>query len=654
MRRKARTGYKHAMQAALTRLWIAVLLLGFAWPARAQEVMDYVRADRWPEAEAAVAALPDPAARKLVTYYRLLAPSGGSAAEIGRFMADSPDWPMQGTLAKRRDEALAADTDDAAVTRECDQGAALAAAGLGRCAEALATLGRTADAEGFARRAWLALPADPPREALFLTRWAPALGPAEQWQRFDRLAWSDTAAAQMARLAPADRPRATARLALRRDDVTALALVGALPPAERTEPVLVLEEARYLRRAGLDAEALKLWTDAGMAAERAAGPDRLPAFWDERNILARRRLRDGDPQGAYALAADDAQTASEQIAEAGFLAGFVALRRLDDPARARRHFQVLADGSKAAITQARAHFWLARATTDEAARREYQGAAAYPNTFYGQLAALALGDGPAGLGARIAGRQDPAWNEAQALAFAGRELARASAYLVAWGEPRRAAAFLLRLGEIAPDSADRAMAARLAAGFAMPETAIAVARRAGRDGVVLLDAGWPQPVVMPPGAGVEPALALGVIRQESSFDTTTTSQAGARGLMQLMPGTAAQVAKLIGLRTPLPSLTGDPAANIQLGTAYLRQLLDQFDGCVPLAVAAYNAGPGRVAEWLAANGDPRGSGVEMIDWIEQIPFGETRNYVQRVIENEVIYRAKRGEAGPHPLAQWLR
>jgi soluble lytic murein transglycosylase len=645
------------MRAMPTRLLIATLLLAIALPARAQDVMAYIRADRWAEAEAAVASLPDPAARKLVTYYRMLAPGAATVAEIGQFMADSPDWPMQTTLARRRDEALATETDNAAAAQACDAGAALTSAGMGRCAEAFSDLGRTGDAKRFARRAWVALPADPAREALFLTRWASALGRADQWQRFDRLAWSDTAGAaqNLVRLDPADRARATARLALRRDDVTAIAQVEALPAGEKADPVLLLEEARYLRRAGLDPEALKLWTNNGFAAERAAPPELRTAFWDERNILARHRLRDGDPAGAYALADDDAQTAPEQRADANFLAGFIALRKQDDRARARRHFQVLADISKAAITQGRAHYWLARAAdSDAAARREYAAAAAYPSTFYGQLAALALGDGPSGLAARITALHDPVWNAGEALAFAGRELARASTYLVSWGEARRAMAFLLRLNEITPDPADHSMAAKLADGFGMQETAIAIARRAGRNGVILLDAGWPQPVDVPPGAGVEPALALGIIRQESSFDTTTVSPVGALGLMQLMPDTAAQTARLIGLRGRLPSLTGDTAVNIELGTAYLRTLMAQFGGCTPLAVAGYNAGPTKVAEWLGTNGDPRGAGVDMIDWIEQIPYGETRNYVQRVIENEVIYRAKRGDAVPHPLAQWLR
>jgi soluble lytic murein transglycosylase len=145
-----------------------------------------------------------------------------------------------------------------------------------------------------------------------------------------------------------------------------------------------------------------------------------------------------------------------------------------------------------------------------------------------------------------------------------------------------------------------------------------------------------------------------VIRQESSFDTATTSPVGARGLMQLMPATAATLAKHLGMAATPVALTADPSLNIRLGTAYLRDLLARFDGSVPLAVAAYNAGPARVAEWLSTYGDPTGSNVDVIDWIEMIPFSETRNYVQRVVENLVIYRAKRHEKLVHPLARWLR
>ena len=153
-------------------------------------------------------------------------------------------------------------------------------------------------------------------------------------------------------------------------------------------------------------------------------------------------------------------------------------------------------------------------------------------------------------------------------------------------------------------------------------------------------------------SAVEPAVVLGLMRQESSFDAQAGSPAGARGLMQLMPATAAGVARRLGEPVSPAALTADPAYNMRLGTDYLRALLDRFGGVLPLALAGYNAGPSRVAEWLAAHGDPSLGGIDWIDWIELIPFSETRNYVQRVVENVVIYRARQGRLAPHPLAQW--
>ena len=621
-----------------------------AAPAAAPDVMGAIRANRWPEAEAAAAQLPDPVAARLVTFYRLLAPGGATAGEIAAFMADNPDWPLQAALAHRRDEALAADPNDSSAAAECDRGkpfTVAAPAALIRCADVYARLGHAADATAMASRAWIAGGTDPAWEARFLQRWAPAITRADQLARFDRLAGTDNAAAQRqaTRLDAADRRRAEAWLALHHDDPTAPALLAALPEADRQDPAMVLEQARWLRHAGQDDNAVALWSATGNAAERRAPPELLPVFWAERDNLARRRLRQGDAEGAYALAAGHAQTSGEGRLDAEFLAGFVALRRLNAPDRALPHFRTLATAAKSAVSQARAHFWLARTLAaqgdDTAAHAEYAAAAAFPATFYGQLAAAALGQVPA---ARIAATADPPADTQRAVAFAGRELARGAVWLVSWGERQRAQSFLLRLDDIDPDPADRALAARLANGFGLPETAIALARRAGRDGGALLQAGWPAAADIPPDAGLDPALALGVIRQESSFDPSTISPAGARGLMQLMPGTATQVARQLGLPASIPALTADPRTNIRLGTAYLRGLLDQFGGSVPLAVAGYNAGPARVQEWLAGNGDPRGEGGDMIDWMEQIPFHETRNYVQRVLENLVIYRAQRGEA----------
>ena len=538
-------------------------------------------------------------------YFRLLTPGAAHPAEIASFMADNPLWPNQGVLSRRLSEAMAAEPDDHAVLEICAHQPVREVPSLLRCANADANAGRTPDAAEVARQAWLTGITDAPTEAAFLRQWGKVLTPADQWRRFDRLAWVDNgtlgspATRQIARLEPSQRAAAEARLALRRDDAAARSLVVALPGGATVDPALMLELAKWLRRANADDDAQKLWVAMGADAERATTPEHRPAFWDERNLLARRRLRAGDSAGAYALVDGATGLAPEQAIDAEFLAGFIALRRLNDTDAASRHFRMLATLSHAAITQGRAYYWLGRtadARHDLAGAHEaYAQAAAWPTTFYGQLAARALGEDDARLAARIRAARDPGWTPTRALDFAGSENARAAALLVAWGEPRRARAFVLRLDESAADGTDRTLAARLAVGFGLPDLAVAIARRAGRDGVMLTEAGWPL-AVDPPAGPVEPALALGLIRQESNFNTEAMSPVGARGLMQLMPATAQAVAHRLGDGTlNITALSTDPAYNMRLGTAYLGGLLDQFGGSMPFAVASYNAGPGRVA-----------------------------------------------------------
>ncbi|HET7879540.1 MAG TPA: lytic transglycosylase domain-containing protein [Acetobacteraceae bacterium] len=643
------------MTASIRLRW--ALLAGLAaGPALAQqaEPIAAIRADRWADAQRAASAYADPVATKLVTYFRLLAPGAATADEITDFLAQSPDWPNQALLERRRQEAIAADPDLASSLAQCDRNELTLPQALQHCAEALANAGRNGEAQEDARRAWVAGIGD---EASFLRRWSGAVRAADDWERFQRLAAHDatTAGRDLPRLDPAHRAAGEARLALQRDAPNADALVAAVPESLRRDPGLMLERARWLRRNDRTAEALDLWKRAGDAAQRDAPADDLAAFWNERNLLARRLLRDGDAAGAYALADQHGRVGPEQELDADFLAGFIALRRLKNPSAATRHFALLADQSKAVITQARAHYWLGRATAAAGSdpRPEYERAAAWPTAFYGQLAVLALGDDAAALGRRITALHDPGYTRDQVLAFTDREVVRAAAMLVAWNDPLRARTFLSRMDELAPDAADRSLTARFALRVGLPDTAVSVARRMGRDGLMLPEAGWPI-AAEPPDGSVDPAVALGLIRQESSFDIGAVSPSGARGLMQLMPFTAQAVAKRIGTATSVPILTSDPAHNMRLGTSYLREMLDRFDNSLPLAVAAYNAGPHRVDQWLPENGDPRVGPIDMVDWIELIPIYETRNYVQRVLENVVIYRARRGESTPTLLAQWTR
>ena len=646
----------------LIRLVPAVLTVFLARDVSAQDPnpLNAVKADRWTEAQAEAAHFADPVAEKLVLYLRLRAPGAATAAEIASFMQRNPDWPAQAALERRRQEALASDPDDASVLAQCLPDSmsppALPASAsppltlpgpMLRCAEAIANAGRTTEANVLARRAWVAAVEAATDETMFLQRWGSVATEADQWARFQRLAWlPDPAAAarQSSRLDPGHRGAAEARLAAKRDDPQTEALVAALPAGLQTDPGLTLDRTRALRRTDHAGAAAGLLIHAADAANPAS-------FWSERNVLARKLLHDGDARTAYAVVAAHSQTADEARAEAEFLAGFIALRGLHDAEQARKHFRTLA-GSRAAITQSRAHYWLARAAVaaGQDGREEYEKSAAWPTSFYGQLAALALGEAPA---ARIGPLRDPAWTPETAVGFAGHEVVRAAAWLIAWGDPARARAFLIRMDELAPTVAERTLTAAFASSAGLPDGAVSIARRLGRDGILLPRLGWPAPYS--PAAPPDPAFSLGIMRQESSFDIGAVSSSGARGLMQLMPPTATAVAKQLGILAAVPTLTSDANHNIRLGTAYLQEVLTRFDDCLPLAAAAYNAGPHRVAQWLSDIGDPRTGPIDMVDWIERIPTNETRNYVQRVAENVVMYRAFRNDQTPIlPVTPWTR
>ena len=589
-------------------------------PSRAQvpNPVAAIRADRWAEADAAVAGLADPVAAKLVRYYRMLAPNAARLSEIADFIQSSPDWPAQAQLERRRQEALLAEPDPAIVAGQCNAPRPTMPRALLRCADVLS------DAD-FARQAWIAGLDDVAAETAFLQRWGSVPTPDDEWARYVQLSWRSPTAAS----------RQAARLDARHAAMT--------PPAQ------MLARAKALRTAEDYTGATGLWQSAAQP-----DPDHANAFWTERQALIRALLRQKDDRNAYALTKGHGQTGGEPLADAEFLAGFIALRRLNQPADALTHFKALAATSPAAITQGRAHYWIGRtlAAMGRDPKPDYEQAAAWTTTFYGQLAAIALGDDPAALHRRVNALRDPSWTHDVAMGFTGHEVVRAASWLVAWGEPARARIFLVRMDELAPNPAERALAAELGLKLGVPDAAVFVARRMGRDGIALPVAGWPIPVD-PPGAP-DKAAALAIMRQESSFDIAAVSPSGARGLMQLMPPTARAVGKQLGVPVNVPALTADAAQNMLLGTSYLREMQDRFGGSLPLAAAAYNAGPHRVDQWLGENGDPRGGAVAMLDWLELIPFAETRNYVQRVMENVVVYRARTGSAAPSLLAQWTR
>jgi soluble lytic murein transglycosylase len=522
----------------LILLAILLPLPAIAQQAASPQIMIDVKQGDFTGAAALAQTTGDPLMVKLVTFFRLLSPGGGTADELQQFIATSPDWPEQGRLAFN-------------------------------LAQANGTSGGSGGIE--------------------------------------------------------------------------------------TVPFLLQAEA--LHDAGNDTAAAALWESQGKAASQAADDAAKLQFWPDQDRLARALLMANDAKDAYqvVIAADPpiaGATARGQIADKDFLAGFLLLRFLNKPAEAAAWFQDLASSSTAVITQARAYYWLGRSETGATAQADYAHAALYPTTYYGQLAAIALGDSPEQLAARIRAVTEPSFDAGQAIDFALMELPRAAALLVQMNDPQDAQIFLNRLGQTAADDRTRELAAKLALGLGIPQSAVAIARSAGIAGQMLVAEGWPRPVSPP--AGVEPAIALGIMRQESSFDPTAISGAGARGLMQLMPATARKTGRDNGIAY---NNLFDPNQNMALGVAYINELVQDFGNCLPLAIAAYNAGPTNVANWMAENGDPEmknaQGGANIIDWVEEIPFSETRNYVQRVSESIVVYRALTTGSTQDPLVPWM-
>ena len=606
----------------------ALLALFAATPATAQppDPIAAIRADRWSDAQLAAASYADPVANKLVNYYRLLTPGAATADELTDFMAQNPDWPNQALLERRRQEAIAVEPDLASTLAQCDRNKLTLPQAMLHCAEVEANAGRTGEAERggppcLARRHHRS--AD--RGGFPASAWSAALRHDDQWARFQHLAWRDAAAAerQVPRLDPAHRAMAEARLALQRDASNAETLRAALPAAARGDPGMVLDRTRWLRHADRTADALALWQRAGEAAQRDAPADQLAAFWTERNLLARRLLHDGNAAGAYALAADHGR--SRQTGAGRRIPG-----RLHRPAPAERpggrdaHFTALADLSKAAITHGRAHYWLGRAAAaaGKDPKPEYELAAAWPTTFYGQLAALALGDDPAALGRRITAVHDPAYSREQVLALHRPRGRPCGGHAGGMERSASCRAFLLRMDELAPT---------LRTGPDGPARAAPGPARHGGvrrppDGPRRLGparAGWPI-AAEPPAEPVDPAVALGLIRQESSFDVGAVSPSGARGLMQLMPFTAQAVAKQIGTPTTLVSLTADPAHNMRLGTTYLREMLDRFSDSLPargrrLQRRAASRRSVAAGEWRSARRAGRHDRLDRTDPVQRDP-----------------------------------
>lgn len=592
----------------------------------------------WKEVRRQIALNPKAPFSKVMTWMLLRASgSGASFDEIRGFLEANPSWPDRGTLTRRAEEAIWTTGDEAARQKWFANGKAATREGALWLAAQAEAAGREAEAAKRYRDLWTDETFSADQEKTFLADHGQWIRPADHRDRLDRLIWQrrfGEAHRQIERVDADTRALAEARIAMATMNTGAANTLLRVPKELRTDPGLVYEQARWLRRLDKDDEATIL-----LLSHKGARPY-SELWWAEQAVLARDALAAGRITQAYELASRHEFKSAGDLAEAEWLAGWIAFQFLKDPGIAEGHFQRLYDAVSTPVSKSRGAYWLGRvqaAKGDAAKAAEWFGrAATEPTTFYGQLAAQ-----------RVSGPVPPAAPPVPQLPkeatswVRGHEFANLLRLFAEANEERLFATFSRAFYFAARTDDQRLAVVETVSGMSLSQ-GVRLARLLRQHNIQDTVLAYPVPkwIDLPPAPAK--AVVLGIIRQESNFDTDAVSSAGARGLMQLMPKTAASEAKLLKQPYSPEALTQRPNTNVLLGSHYLDRLLDRYDRHPALAFAAYNAGESRVDQWLKLNGDPRTGEVDMITWIESIPFKETRNYVQRVLENVEVYRRRVG------------
>jgi len=583
---------------------------------------------------------------KGLTAKRSPARFGAIKAFLDQLNDQNRDWPQRRTLLRRAEETMPRNFPPQDVLAWFKtMGGPVSTKGRVREAEAHFALNPTAKAVQHLRELWVQSNFSKSQEKQFYRRHKKHITKADNVARLERLVWAQKfwpARRQIWKVDKATRKLAVARLWLMRREGN---VDKAIRDLEKAAPQLInhagliFERARWRRRKNKTDGAAQLILDF------QGDPIRPDRWWGERALLARSYLQKDNPQKAYLLSSRHGLTPKQaaKYSDAEWLSGWMQLRFLNNPKRALKHFTNMLQVVNYPISVARGAYWSGRAALalgqTEDARRWLTKAAEHATTYYGQLASARLGQGVS------PNLQSEALNSdaTTRAAFAASPVRLAAQILAEIGEAQRMRPFIIHLADANPSGPWQKLTADFATRYGRPDLAITVAKRSERQGTPLGDVSYPS--LKPPGHKVltdpvETPLVLAVIRQESAFYINAKSHVGARGLMQVMPATAKHVAKDNRLPYDRKRLSSDATYNLIIGQVYLSSMVEKFDGSYPMALAAYNAGPHRVSRWMKAFGDPRTQAVDLIDWIEMIPYTETRNYVQRVLENLSVYRVK--------------
>lgn len=643
----------------MTRILTFLLLLScsmFAMPAQADRAgrmssaLSETRKGNWTNA-ANLVRNDGPVERDIIEWHRLRA-GEGSYDDVVAFLDRRADWPGLAWL-RRKSEPEITKASHARVLEFFSQTPPQTAEGVLSYAAALKNAGHTGDAEVSLVIAWRTMPMDSQIQRAYLGRHRTLLAPHHE-ARLDRLLWDKhmVSARQMLPLVNKDQQAlAEARIALHELAPGVDARIAAVPENLQNSAGLAHGRFEWRIRKGRREDAKTLLLERSAKASLLGEPDKWAR---RRRDLARNEMREGHERRAYKLASQHYLTDGSDFADLEWLSGFIALRLLNDPTTALAHFQRFDGAVKSPISKGRAGYWIGRAYDalgqPEAAQAAYKDGARYQTSFYGLLAAErggvpfdnTLQKPPV----------PPAWKDA---AFVNSSVFEAGVLLLAANEPNLGERFLTHLVEsLDPVQADQL--GQMALDMDRPHLAVIIGKRAARTGTVLPGPYYAVHAVGQMKLPMAAEMNLAIARRESEFDPVVISGAGARGLMQVMPTTAKAVAADLGILSSHSTdrLTSDWRYNAKLGSNYLAGLAGDFDGNIVMMAAGYNAGPGRPTKWIEMFGDPRRGDMDIVDWIEYIPFNETRNYVMRVTESLPVYRARLGgEPLPIPFSEEL-
>lgn len=597
-------------------------------------VTEALAADRGQQAYQLAMGISDPATRDLGLWLIARTRADDLPLELRTAFRDSfAGWPGGGIIARQTESAIL-ERYGAQVPPSSTFGASQARTVSARLAQArgLASEGRTQEARQIASALWRGEALDDGLEGRLLSSLGNLLSNEDHLVRAHYLLYRDrvTGAERLSQyLSASDRRSLAARGAAIRSGGDALSTVQAAHQANRSDIHLIFELARLYRRADRPQEAASLLLSVRATGDQLIRPDR---WWRERHIVARDLIETRQPDLAYQLVSTPPGSNAGDNAQAAFVAGWIALRFLDDPARAEPHFRQILEIGTTPITRARGYYWLGRALSargdSTGAEQAFNQAMTYGETFYGQAAATITG--------RAIRYQAPPRASVPSHAFYGY-----ADILYSLDRRTDARLFLYSLARDDAQPSDIVGMSALAARHGDATSVVQIGKIGALAHRSLAMLGYPTGA-FPTNASIPDrlpqAVAYAIARQESGFDARARSSAGALGLMQLMPATARRIAREVGVSHSTARLTSDPAHNVTLGSHHLDELIAEYNGSYILTFIAYNAGPRRVPQWIERFGDPRSGQVDVIDWIELIPFSETRSYVQRVLENIYVYQ----------------